>query len=153
MAFNISDDLIKGKINSVVSDQLPEFVKSDHPTFVAFMEAYYEWLENHGGAVETTRNAKIYNDIDLTVDTFVTFFKQNYLVDLPDAIINDKRTLLKHIKEFYQAKGTDKALILLFRMLFNEEVSVYYPKNDMLRVSGGQFTSDIIMSLKKHNVL
>ena len=148
MAFNISDDLIKGKINSVVSDQLPEFVKSDHPTFVAFMEAYYEWLENHGGAVETTRNAKIYNDIDLTVDTFVTFFKQNYLVDLPDAIINDKRTLLKHIKEFYQAKGTDKALILLFRMLFNEEVSVYYPKNDMLRVSGGQFTSDIIMSLK-----
>jgi hypothetical protein len=149
MAYHtISDDLIKGKVNSVVSEQLPEFIKSDHPTFVAFMEAYYEWLENHGGSIETTRNAKIYNDIDLTVDTFVDYFKRNYLVDLPDSIVNDKRTLLKHIKEFYQAKGTDKALILLFRMLFNEEVSVYYPKRDMLRVSGGQFTSDIIMSLK-----
>ena len=33
-------------------------------------------------------------------------------------------------------------------MLFNEEVSVYYPKNDMLRVSAGQFTSDTIMNIK-----
>ena len=147
--FNINDENIKGLITSVVSEQLPEFVKSDHPTFVAFLEAYYEWLEEHGNAVETTRNIKMYNDIDLTVDTFVDYFKQNYLVDLPDAIINDKRNLLKHIKEFYQAKGTDKALILLFRMLFNEEVSVYYPKNDMLRVSAGQFTSDIIMNIKQ----
>ena len=147
--FNINDENLKGLITSVVSEQLPEFVKSDHPTFVAFLEAYYEWLEEHGNAVETTRNIKLYNDIDLTVDTFVDYFKQNYLVDLPDAIINDKRNLLKHIKEFYQAKGTDKALILLFRMLFNEEVSVYYPKNDMLRVSAGQFTSDIIMNIKR----
>ena len=32
-------------------------------------------------------------------------------------------------------------------MLFNEEVSIYYPKRDMLRVSDGQFTSDIILNL------
>lgn len=146
---NLQDDNIKGKISAVLSEQLPEFVKGDHPTFVAFLEAYYEWLEQNGNAVETTRNAKLYNDIDLTVDTFINYFKKNYLVDLPDAIINDKRNLLKHIKEFYQAKGTDKALILLFRMLFNEEVSVYYPKNDMLRVSAGQFTSDTIMNIKQ----
>lgn len=142
-------DNIKGKLSSVVSDQLPEFVKSDHPTFVAFLEAYYEWLENNGNAVETTRNARLYNDIDRTVDLFVNYFKRNYLVDLPDNIVNDKRTLLKHIKEFYQAKGTDKALILLFRMLFNEEVSVYYPKVDMLRVSDGKFTSDTILNIKQ----
>ena len=148
MTFNLNNDNIKGKISSVISDQLPEFIKGDHPTFVAFLEAYYEWLEEHGNAVETTRNAKLYNDIDLTVDTFVDYFKNNYLVDLPDSIINDKRKLLKYIKDFYQAKGTDKALILLFRMLFNEEVSVYYPKVDMLRVSAGQFTSDTIMNIK-----
>lgn len=149
MAFtNLDNDKIKGKLSSVISDQLPEFVKSDHTTFVTFIEAYYEWLEQHGNAIEATRNAKIYNDIDHTIDTFVTYFKENYLVDIPDAILNDKRNLLKNIKEFYQAKGTDKALILLFRMLFNEEVSVYYPKVDMLRVSDGKFSSDTIMNIK-----
>ena len=63
-------------------------------------------------------------------------------------IINDKRLFLKRVKDFYQSKGTDKSLILLFRMLFNEEVEVYYPKNDMLRVSAGNFTSDIILNIK-----
>ena len=33
-------------------------------------------------------------------------------------------------------------------MLFNEEVSVYYPKVDMLRVSDGKFTSDTIVNIK-----
>jgi hypothetical protein len=149
MSFNLTNDNVKGKISSIISDQLPEFVKSDHPTFVAFLEAYYEWLEEHGNAVEVTRNAKLYNDIDRTVDIFVDYFKNNYLVDLPDSIINDKRQFLKYVKDFYQAKGTDKALILLFRMLFNEEVSVYYPKVDMLRVSAGQFSSDTIMNIKQ----
>ena len=141
-------DSIKGQVSSIISDQLPEFVRSDHTTFVTFIEAYYEWLEENGNAIETTRNAKLYNDIDNTVDAFVTYFKENYLVDIPDSILNDKRTLLKNIKEFYQAKGTDKSIILLFRMLFNEDVSVYYPKRDMLRVSDGQFTSDIIINIK-----
>jgi hypothetical protein len=148
MAFNLDNDLIKGKISSVISEQLPEFVQSDHPTFITFLDAYYEWLEQHGNAVEVTRNARIYNDIDLTVDVFVDYFKKNYLVDIPDTITNDKRTLLKNIKNFYQAKGTDKSIILLFRMLFNEEVSIYYPKKDMLRVSDGQFSTDIILNIK-----
>ena len=148
MTLKIDTDNIKGKVSSIVGDQLPEFVRSDHTTFVTFIEAYYEWLENNGNAVETTRNAKFYNDIDFTVDAFVTYFKDNYLVDIPDSILNDKRTLLKNIKDFYQAKGTDKSLILLFRMLFNEEVSVYYPKVDMLRVSDGDFTSDTIINIK-----
>ena len=103
MAFNLDNDLIKGKISSVISEQLPEFVQSDHPTFITFLDAYYEWLEQHGNAVEVTRNAKIYNDIDLTVDAFVDYFKKNYLVDILDTVTNDKRTLLKNMKNFYQA--------------------------------------------------
>ena len=128
MAFNLDNDLIKGKISSIISEQLLEFVQSDHPTFITFLDAYYEFLEQHGEAVEVTRNSRIYNDIDLTVDAFVDYFKKNFLVDIPDNIINDKRTLLKNIKDFYQSKGTDKSIILLFRMLFNEEVSIYYLK-------------------------
>ena len=144
----LANDNIKGQVSAIISDQLPEFVQSDHTTFVTFLEAYYEWMEQQGNAIEATRSARIVNDIDTTLDAFVTYFKENYLVDIPDSILNDKRNLLKNIKEFYQSKGTDKALILLFRMLFNEEVSVYYPKVDMLRVSDGKFTSDTIINIK-----
>lgn len=145
---NINSDEVKGTVSAVLSEQLPEFVQSDHTTFVAFIEAYYEWLELEGNAIERTRNAHLYSDIDKTVDSFVSYFKKNYLVDIPDNIINDKRLFLKRVKDFYQSKGTDKSLILLFRMLFNEEVEVYYPKKDMLRVSAGNFTSDTILNIK-----
>jgi hypothetical protein len=148
MSLKINTDEVKGKVSAILSEQLPEFIQSDHTTFVAFIEAYYQWLEVEGNAIERTRNVRLYNDIDKTVDAFVSYFKKNYLVDIPDNIINDKRLFLKRVKDFYQSKGTDKSLILLFRMLFNEEVEVYYPKNDMLRVSAGNFTSDIILNIK-----
>ena len=123
MAFNLDNDLIKGKISSIISEQLPEFVQSDHPTFITFLDAYYEFLEQHGEAVEVTRNSRIYNDIDLTVDAFVDYFKKNFLVDIPDNIVNDKRTLLKNIKDFYQSKGTISFIITKIISILNTNLS------------------------------
>jgi hypothetical protein len=148
MPDNISAGVVD-KLSAMVNEQLPEFVQSDHSTFVTFLEAYYEYLEQENKALEVSRTINLRNDIDRTVDEFVTYFKKNYLIDIPDNILADKRLFLKHVKDFYQAKGTSKSVILLFRMLFNEEVELYYPKNDMLRVSDGQFSTDTIINLKQ----
>lgn len=136
-------------LSALIEEQLPEFVQSDHTTFTTFLYAYYEFLEREGNALEVGRTLNIRNDIDRTVDEFVEYFKRNYLVDIPDNILADKRLFLKHVKDFYQAKGTSKSIILLFRLLFNEEVEIYYPKNDMLRVSDGNYSTDIIINLKE----
>ena len=74
----LSNDNIKGQVSAIISDQLPEFVQSDHTTFVTFLEAYYEWMELQGNAIEATRSARIANDIDTTLEAFVTYFKENY---------------------------------------------------------------------------
>jgi hypothetical protein len=36
------------KLSSVVSRQIPEFIREDYPTFVAFVEAYYKYLQDQG---------------------------------------------------------------------------------------------------------
>ena len=138
----------RNRLSKLVAEQLPEFVKSDHTTLVAFLEAYYEYLEQNQKPIEMNRNIRLYNDIDMTLEAFVDYFKKNYLVDIPDTILNDKRTFLKNVKNFYQGKGTDKSFILLFRMLFNETAEVYYPKVDMLKASDGIFTSETVLNLK-----
>ena len=120
----LANDNIKGQVSAIISLQL-SLLK--YIAFVTFLEAYYEWMEQQSNAIEATRSARIVNDIDTTLDAFVTYFKEDYLLVL-DSFLMIKKALLKNIKEFYQLKGTDKALILLFRMLFNEEVSVYYQK-------------------------
>ena len=41
------------KISNLVRNQVPEFVREQHPKFVSFLEAYYEFLETQQG---TTKN-------------------------------------------------------------------------------------------------
>ena len=137
------------KIAKLVKEQLPEFVKTDYETFVAFIEAYYEFLEQDQGSRDVIRNAKRYQDIDNTIDSFIEYFRQEFAIDLPETILADKKNLYKNIKDFYQAKGSEKSYALLFRLLFNENISFFYPATTILRPSDGKWTNDRTIRVRK----
>jgi hypothetical protein len=59
---------IRPKLSSIVSSQLPEFIQADYPTFIAFIEAYYEYLEN-----EVNTEYKSLRDLDDTLDSFSAY--------------------------------------------------------------------------------
>ena len=132
--------LVKAKVSSVVSRQLPEFVREDHAQFVSFLEAYYEFMQQYEKRdLESTR------DIDTTLDSFVQYFRNELLSQIPQNILSDKRYLAKQIQEVYRSKGTIKSYEFLFRILFNETPELYFPKNDMLRVSDGKWDQKSII--------
>jgi hypothetical protein len=58
---------------------------------------------------------------------------------IPKDVQVDKNLLIKNIKDFYRAKGTEKATQFLMRILYNEEIEFYYPKKDVLRASDGKW--------------
>jgi hypothetical protein len=57
-------------LKSIVSKQIPEFAREDYPLFVAFVEAYYEYVDQY-----EKRNLTELRDIDQTLDSFIQFFK------------------------------------------------------------------------------
>lgn len=126
------------KISNIVQSQLPFYVRNDHENFVAFMEAYYEFLEQQTGAINVSRSLLDQMDIDST-DLFAQKFYDNFIALLPDNILADKNTITKHIKDFYRARGSEKSIRFLMRILFNEDVDFYYPKVDVLRASDGKW--------------
>jgi hypothetical protein len=130
---------IKEKISALVSSQLPEFIQSDFPTFVEFIEAYYRFLEQDQGASELLQNARSYNDIDRTTNDFVQYFLNTYAKNIPQGLLGDNRLLVKKIKDLYQAKGSELSFKLLFRILFDSEVSIRVPFENVLRSSGGNW--------------
>jgi len=130
---------ITEKLSAIVSNQVPEFVQSDFPTFVAFVEAYYKFLEQDSGAQEVLQNALSYNDVDRTITSFIENFQRQYCDDIPRIASLDKKVLVKKIKDLYTSKGTEKGFHLLFRLLFDKEVEVYYPSNQILRASDGKW--------------
>ncbi len=135
------------RISVRVESQLPQFVKEDHPTFIAFLEAYYEYLEQTGKPYEFIGDLRNYFNIDKTVDDFLKYFKTQFAEDVPEAIfVNANRPqVLKKIRDFYRSKGSEKSFQFLFRLLFKEEIEFYFPSVDILRVSDGRFTSDKII--------
>ena len=123
-------------LSSLVSRQLPEFVREDYPTFVAFVEAYYEYM--HSQEVDLTK----IRDIDTTLDEFIKYFKKELAVNLP-IVVEDERLLLTHIKDQYLAKGSEGSFKLLFRMMFGKSVELKYPGNSMLIASDGRWNQEI----------
>ena len=135
------------RVSVKVEGQLPAFVKQDHTTFVAFMEAYYEYMEQQGKPYEIIGNLHNYANVDKTTDDFLKYFKKQFGEDIPEVVFANanKPFVLKHLRDFYRTKGSEKSFQFLFRLLYKEEIDFYYPGDDMLRVSDGRYnTSEII---------
>jgi len=128
--------------SSLIPNQVPEFVRADYPTFVAFVEAYYEYLDQQGVDLRSVR------DLDETLDNFIQYFKKELAVNLPQDISVDEKFLLQHIKDQYLAKGSEGSFKLLFRLLYNKPVQVQYPNRQMLRASDGRWQQEISMFVK-----
>ena len=126
------------KISNLVASQVPFFVRNDHDNFVAFIEAYYEFMEQQNGAINVSKNLLDQSDIDLT-DIFVEKFYDNFIPFIPKDTAVDKTLILKKIKDFYRSRGTEKSIRFLMRILFDEDVDFYYPQRDILKVSDGKW--------------
>jgi hypothetical protein len=133
--------LTKPKLSSLVASQLPEFVRSDYPTFVAFLQAYYDFLES------TQQDLTNLRDLDKTLDSFIGHFKSELASKLPYTTV-EPRFLMEHIKDHYGAKGSEASFKLLFRILFNKEVTVEYPAKQMLRASDGKWNQDVSVFIR-----
>jgi len=140
------------QLSQFVPDRLPEFVRVDHPTLVSFLSAYYEWLglRRNEGKIVSPLDMQGIADIDRTLDQFVEQFKAQFLLDFPESLAVDPTTgngvdprrLIKNIRQFYLAKGTEKSYEFLFRILYDTSVEFYYPKKDILRLSSGRWTQN-----------
>ena len=127
------------RISNLIKTQLPFFVRNDHPNFILFLEAYYEYLEQNEKTINRAKNLRIYRDVDLTEDQFSVKLYDTFMKYIPSDVIADKNLIIKHIKDFYRAKGTEKATKFLMRILYDIEIDFYYPKKDILRASDGKW--------------
>lgn len=148
------------KTSLLVSSQLPDFVRQDHQLFVEFLEYYYKALEQDGEMLYVSKRFPELLDIDI-IDADITFDRMEgddydlrettdyhailqkmynaYIEYLPDDIVADKTLLVKHIKDFYRSRGSEKSIKFLLRILFDKESEVYLPKRDILKTSDGKW--------------
>ncbi|MEK9697730.1 MAG: hypothetical protein VW270_18330, partial [Candidatus Poseidoniales archaeon] len=97
--------------------------------------------------VQNIQQLLAYADVDNTVYDFLDKFRDSFMDSLPNTLADGiaKRKLIKNIKDMYSAKGTRDGHKLFFRILFDEEATLIYPRDNMLRVSDGQWSTDKVI--------
>jgi len=124
-------------ISNLIPQQFPTFYQEEGPAFIAFVKAYYAWMEETGNTLYHSRRMRDYTDIDLTPEAFLEHFQRKYLYGIPFEVIINKRYLLKHVLDAYRSKSSELCFKLLFRLIYNQDMDLYLPGRDMLRWSDG----------------
>src|SRR5210317_935137 len=88
-----------------------------------------------------------FRDPDKVISNFLTKFRNEFLNTLPETLNQniDKRKIIKNIKSLYQAKGTNRGHELFFKLLFGLDSETIYPREQMLRVSDGNWDTKTIL--------
>jgi hypothetical protein len=139
------------KTSLKVPFQLPEFVRSDeNQTFVAFIQAYYEWMEQQNigsgkeGVIYGTQNLLNYQNIDFVepgqqFNKFIDYYINDFLPNFPKDALADKSKLVKIARKLYESKGTPASYQFLFRALFNSDAQIFLTRDVVLRASDGKW--------------
>lgn len=138
---------MENKISPLIVSQISDYLQSSAPLFVSFLETYYKYLQQRTNAVGLVQNRHLDSDIDNTLDVYISEFYAVYGEYLPTQMAIDKRNFVKLLNSVYAAKGTEKALKLIFQALFNEPINITYPSEQILLASGGEWESESFISL------
>lgn len=134
-------------ISSIVRNQLPDFIRGEYPLFITFLEKYYEWTEQTVNVLNQTGELANANDIDLASDYYIEQLKNELLPFFPVDTALDKRKFLKFATEYYKSKGTVASIKFLFRALFNENIDIYLPKDDIFKASDGRWALPLALRI------
>jgi len=97
--------------------------------------------------VNTIQDLLNFRDPDKVISNYLTKFRNEFLNTIPENLDGsvDKRKLIKNIKSVYRAKGTTRGHEIFFRMLFGLPSETIYPRENMLRISDGKWTTNKIL--------
>jgi hypothetical protein len=128
---------LKNKLQHLVEGQIPEFLRVSYPRFASFIKEYYTFLDENRQVNAILLNSNTWTDVDLTLDLFANEMRRQYAYDISQDALIDERRLIKFINQYYEAKGTENAAELFFRMMYNDSATIKYPGEFVLRASDG----------------
>lgn len=86
-------------------------------------------------------------DIDQTLDQFIVHFKEKYLKNIEFDTASNKQLLIKNSYDLYRSKGTERSIDLFFRLVYGVQAEVYYPGDDLFRLSDAQWVKPVYLEI------
>ena len=161
--FNAGDTLLQGNTTGTVVAVTGNNALVRVDGFDAFRcnvqcDEYLPVVSSSGGNTYIEKQAKlnpIYSarklfkirDIDETLDQFIVQFKEKYLKNIEFDTATNKQLLVKNSYDLYRSKGTERSIDLFFRLVYGVKADVYYPGDDLFRLSDAQWVKPVYIEI------
>ena len=139
----VSEDLVNNRIFISAQDKFikGEIITGTSSNAQAIINNY------RPNPVQNIQQLLNFRDPDKAISDFLTKFRNEFLKTIPETLASglDKRSLIKNIKSMYRLKGTNEGHALFFRILFNEISETFYPREQILKASDGQWNTQKVL--------
>ena len=124
-----------------VTTIVPEHIQLEKPELMAFMEAYYDFLDQPDQPGAFLKSLPAHRNLDLVGAEFLEMLQRELAVPIPENVVADKNKLYKNITDIYLSKGAEPSFKALFRLIFNDDIELFFPRVDILKPSDGKWDS------------
>ena len=125
--------------SSKIEALIPRQLVADAGGMIEFIKEYYRFMHEEQGPSYVINNILANKDVDTVVDAFISLVEKEIGAGFTTQLSADKTNLYKNIVQFYQAKGSVESFKLLFRLLYNTDIDVSFPKEKILVASDGRW--------------
>lgn len=135
------------KLSHTAGQFIPEGVKDNSQNLELLLKSYYEWAEQEGQFQYESKALSDSFNVKTANDDYLLFFKDTLLRLFPD----NNKTILKHLlkfsKIFYSERGTIESYEFLFKALWDADVKITYPSDNILKSSDGIWIERTLMKI------
>jgi hypothetical protein len=126
-------------ISSFIDDLVPAHINQDYPELIEFIKLYALYLEKVNKSAFYLNQIDHQRDIDLIEEHLLTELQNEIGAPIPRDFAADPRLFYKHLVEFYRSRGTPESIKAFFKLIYDDEVDIYFPRVDMLIPSDGKW--------------
>jgi hypothetical protein len=112
-----------------VREVLPAYFTTDYPILVNFLEYYYQSMDSDGEFGEALKDIYQITDIGSTDLRYLNNLFYELGMNVSKDLFLNPREVLRGLADFFRSKGSKRSLEQFFRMFYNTEVEVFYPKD------------------------
>ena len=137
----MANGLGKYNISSYIDELVPDHVEGSYPDLVSFLKTYALYLERSNESGFYLNAIDIQRDIDFVEEKLLNELQNEIGVAVPRDFATNPRRFYKRLVEFYRSRGTPESIKSFFRMIYDDDVETYFPFEDLLNPSDGDWTN------------
>lgn len=143
-------------MRALVDELIPEHIRFSNPKLIAILKEYMDFIEHEHEAAFFLNNLNYQRDIDNVEERFLKEIQKEIGAPIPQTFATEPRLFYKQITDLYLSRGTADSIRAFFKLLYNDQVEIHYPVEEMLIPSDGKWfdlTSQILADKTKFTPL